>query len=342
MANFGMYEWKRGVKLKGDDGRTPIEGVDFVIPKAIKGEDGKTPIKGTDYFTDEEISSIKESITPVKGRDYFDGNNGSPDTGFDIVDKISKLEGDDRLSFDVLKDTPTFQQLRKDISSRDYDLVELKDVSVSSPSNGQVLKYNSSTGKWGNGTDSSNAPGGADKQVQFNDGGIFGTDADFTYDKDTNTLSISGGILSVNEIVDATWNGDVITLDKGGTGQNLNDPNADSLMGWDDTDGSVGFWSLGDGLVYDHTTHTLSVDDLFVKIEGDTMTGDLVGTDFVKTRSGTITRTGDYISSIEKTGGRTVTITRDGSNYITSATDGTRTWTFTRNGSNQITSWSVA
>lgn len=337
-----MYEWKRGVKLKGEDGKTPVEGVDFVIPEPMKGEDGKTPIKGTDYFTDDEISSFKESVTPVKGRDYFDGADGSPDTGNDIVNKISKLKGDDRLSFDVLKDTPTFQQLRKDISSRDYDLVELKDVSITSPSNGQVLKYNSSTNIWENGVDSSGAPGGADTQVQFNDGGAFGVDADFTYNKTTNTLAISGGILSVNEIVDATWSGDLITLGKGGTGQNLNDPNADSIMGWDDTDGSVGFWSLGNGLIYDHQSHTMGVDDLFVKIEGDTMDGDLVGTDFVKTRSGTITRTGDYISSIEKTGGRTVTITRDADNFITSANDGTRSWTFTRNGSNQITSWSVA
>lgn len=294
-----MYEWKRGVKLKGDDGRTPIEGVDFVIPKAIKGEDGKTPIKGTDYFTDEEISSIKESITPVKGRDYFDGNNGSPDTGFDIVDKISKLEGDDRLSFDVLKDTPTFQQLRRDISSRDYDLVELKDVSVSSPSNGQVLKYNSSTGKWGNGTDSSNAPGGANKQAQFNQDGIFGTDPLYTYDKDTQTLSVVN--FSANLITDATWDGDVITMDKGGTGQNLNDPGADSLMGWDEADGAIGFWSLGNGLVYDTVGNSLSVDDTvflsiadantnYLRLDGtnDPITGDVTFNDNVDLEFGSV------------------------------------------------------
>lgn len=80
----------------------------------------------------------------------------------------------------------------------------------------------------------------------------------------------------------------------------------------------------------------------YVDETGDTMTGDLIGTDFVSTRSGTITYTGDYISEIAKTGGRTITFTRDGSGYITSATDGTRTWTYTRDGSNRITDWSVA
>jgi hypothetical protein len=77
-----------------------------------------------------------------------------------------------------------------------------------------------------------------------------------------------------------------------------------------------------------------------VNITGDTMTGDLIGTDFVRTRSGTITRSGGYISTIALTGGRTLTIFRT-SGYISSATDGTRTWTYTRDINNNIISWSV-
>jgi hypothetical protein len=70
------------------------------------------------------------------------------------------------------------------------------------------------------------------------------------------------------------------------------------------------------------------------------LTVDLVGTDFIKTRSGSITRASGYVSEIAKTSGRTITVTRtDG--YISSISDGTRTWTFTRNGDNQITDWSV-
>jgi len=76
---------------------------------------------------------------------------------------------------------------------------------------------------------------------------------------------------------------------------------------------------------------------------GDVMTGDLIGTDFVKNRSGIITRDGDgFIASVTKTGGRILTITRDANDYIASITDATRTWTFTRNGNNQITNWTVA
>jgi len=59
--------------------------------------------------------------------------------------------------------------------------------------------------------------------------------------------------------------------------------------------------------------------------------------------SGTIMRNAsNYITSIAKTGGRTITPTRDGNGYISSITDGTKTWTFTRNASNLITGWSVA
>ena len=60
------------------------------------------------------------------------------------------------------------------------------------------------------------------------------------------------------------------------------------------------------------------------------------------TPDGTITRTGDYISSIVKSDGVTWTITRDVNNYIESVTDGSKTWTYTRDGNNQITSWAVA
>ena len=38
----------------------------------------------------------------------------------------------------------------------------------------------------------STSPGGSDTQVQFNDGGSFGADSDFTYNKTTNSLSVTG------------------------------------------------------------------------------------------------------------------------------------------------------
>ncbi len=56
---------------------------------------------------------------------------------------------------------------------------------------------------------------------------------------------------------------------------------------------------------------------------------------------GTITRTGDSISSIALGSGKSFTISRDGNGSISAITDGTLTWTFTRNDDNQIESWTV-
>jgi len=50
----------------------------------------------------------------------------------------------------------------------------------------------------------------------------------------------------------------VLPLANGGTGSNLSDPGANKIVGWDDTDNSIGFWTIGTGLSYDHSTHTLS------------------------------------------------------------------------------------
>jgi len=57
---------------------------------------------------------------------------------------------------------------------------------------GQVLSTNgSATLSWAT-PSSGGTPGGSTTQVQFNDAGSFGGDADFTWDKTTNTLTIAG------------------------------------------------------------------------------------------------------------------------------------------------------
>lgn len=52
----------------------------------------------------------------------------------------------------------------------------------------------------------------------------------------------------------------VLPLAKGGTNAALTDPGFNAIMGWDDTDNAVSFWTIGDGISYDHATHTISSD----------------------------------------------------------------------------------
>lgn len=92
---------------------------------------------------------------------------------------------------------------------------------------------------------------------------------------------------------------------------------------------------------YSIFSETASYSPNHIKKSGDTATGDIIGTDFVKTRSGTVTRDiNGNILSVALTGGRTINITRT-AELISSVTDGARTWTYTRNLEDLITGWVV-
>lgn len=45
-------------------------------PQGPKGNDGYTPVKGVDYFDGAPGAAGKDGYTPVKGVDYFDGKDG--------------------------------------------------------------------------------------------------------------------------------------------------------------------------------------------------------------------------------------------------------------------------
>jgi microcystin-dependent protein len=76
----------------------------------------------------------------------------------------------------------------------------LFDGSSSSGVNGYVLQTTSTGVQWVAtstlGISSGGTPGGSDTQIQFNDGGSFGGDSDFTWNKTTNKLTINGSIES--------------------------------------------------------------------------------------------------------------------------------------------------
>lgn len=162
---------------RGEMGPKPEKEKDYFTAEEIAGfKKDVTPVKGEDYFTDKEILEFVESATPVKGKDYFDGKegkpgytpvknkdyfdgkegpmgpvgkgipglpgkDGSPDSGDDIVKKLSDLPEERQLSFNKLKDIPN---IFKKQSSRDYDFIELKDAPHSYAGQaGKVVKVRS-------------------------------------------------------------------------------------------------------------------------------------------------------------------------------------------------------
>lgn len=165
--------------------------VELVKDRIPTPEDGKSPVRGEDYFTDADVSSMvadilsqvqvvngkdgKDGVTPtidhaaiakkVMGKIQLpkDGKDGSPDTATDIVSKLTALPQGQRLSYDWLDDLPNLATFRGKLgttASRDYDLAELKDVTLTNPTNGQVLSYNSTFRKWINAAPSGGGGGG--------------------------------------------------------------------------------------------------------------------------------------------------------------------------------------
>ena len=85
------------------------------------------------------------------------------------------------------------------------------------PTNGQVYVYNSGSAKWEPQTPSGGGgtPGGANKQVQYNDSGSFGAEAGFEYDKTTNELTVPDLIdsgLTASEIVGTNASKKLVSL----------------------------------------------------------------------------------------------------------------------------------
>lgn len=106
---------------KGDDGKTPIAGVDFPLPEngmdGRDGEDGRDGVSpNPDLIVQEVLAKVppakdgrdgRDGYTPIKDKDYFDGNDGSPDTPGQIKGKLESLKDDERLDASAIKNLPT-------------------------------------------------------------------------------------------------------------------------------------------------------------------------------------------------------------------------------------------
>lgn len=77
----------------------------------------------------------------------------------------------------------------------------------------------------------------------------------------TGNVVISGGVGTISswgKVGLTTHVSGILPLANGGTAANLTDPNAHTIMGWDDTSNAVRFFTIGSGLTYTQATNTLS------------------------------------------------------------------------------------
>lgn len=196
---------------------TPVKGSDYFTEREIKQfKKEVTPIKGSDYLTKEEIENFKKWVTPKKGVDYFDGLPGQPGEKGDKGDKIKHRWIGTQLQFEnpdgswgdaveLRQGLYTMEPQRHIGRGGGLPLTTKGDIVVFNGSEAvrlpvgsdtQVLTVDSSTStglKWAAPSGGSGTPGGSDTQVQFNDGGSFGGDSGFTWNKTTDTLTVGAG-----------------------------------------------------------------------------------------------------------------------------------------------------
>lgn len=197
--------------LKGQDGKTPELGVDYLTPEQQQsalemirpkkgvdyqdgnpGTDGYTPIKGLDYFTDDEVAEVTRNATPVKGRDYYtaeeaadfkkqatpvkgvDYKDGENPTPAQFIEVVKALKG---------KDAAAFSQI---VGSK-IDISHVRNAG-SFIFNGK--KYGVEELMHGGGSGGGGTPGGNQFDVQLNNGvgGFSGSD----------NLNFQSGYLTIN------------------------------------------------------------------------------------------------------------------------------------------------
>jgi len=100
--------------------------------------------------------------------------------------QVVTIKGDGS-GFETKNDVPTYTSTARDALTN----VPTNHIIYNSTA-ASFQKYNGAT--WDNigGGGGGGTPGGSDTQVQFNDGGSFGGDAGFTYDKTTDSLTLAG------------------------------------------------------------------------------------------------------------------------------------------------------
>ena len=258
----------------GNDGYTPERGKDYwtendkkelideiwkkvVIPTP---KDGITPEAGIDYPSYQEVQTwVEDAVASIPRPKEVDlvkvadavlkmvvipapipgapGKDGSPDTPENIKEKLESLKGDDRLDARAIKNLPKTQIGG---GHGPNSLKHLEDVNISSPTNGQTISYQSSTGKWVN----SSVASGSGHTIQ---------DEGTPLTARTNLNFVGAGVAVTD---DAGNDATVVTISSGGSG--------DVSKVGTPVNNQVGVWT-GDGtiegdtaLTFDTATDTLS------------------------------------------------------------------------------------
>jgi len=203
-----------------------------------------------DDVTDDNV----ESMTTAGGAGTAPISDGAGNlTMTDVLTEIeldTEAELEDQLS-DVTNVFTNNDGSLSDDDLSDNNLTDLSDVTITSPSNSQVLKYNSTSGKWENATDDT----GTDSADDLSDNSINDlSDVDTTGWATNKLLKFdASGNLVVGDDNNTTYSagtgldliGTTFSLSHLGL-ENLTAPNANRLLYWNDTTNATAWLDYSD------------------------------------------------------------------------------------------------
>lgn len=170
----------------------------------------KDGLPGKDADEEYIISEVLNRIELPEQKEY------EYDTGEDIVEKINQLSTDEKYQIDWshIKNAPEATGGRLGSTAR--NLWQLNDVTLTDVTNDQVLKYNSTTRQWENGTGGGGGgtPGGSSGQVQYNNAGSFGGITGVTSNGTTMTFT---GVSLFTQYIQGSTSAGVEILSNSGT-----------------------------------------------------------------------------------------------------------------------------
>lgn len=236
--NTTTYRGAKGEKGDEPSNERLIEIIKPLIPEVSNGKDGKDADE--EAITDRvleivlpEIPTVEEIVAlipvPTNGINGRDGKDGLDAEDIDqekiigaVVNRIeipeipkpySAKEIKEKLlevglKFDELKEKPDLEALMQRVNqaSKTVSFKELDDVSLTSPTNGQVPIYNSTTGKWENGTSGGGAVDSVNSQT-----GVVVLDADDIDDTSTAHKFVAAGDVTKLGNLSGTNTGDNAT-----------------------------------------------------------------------------------------------------------------------------------
>lgn len=194
--------------IKGDKGDRGEKGDSIVGEKGAKGDKGDRGEDGKDGAQGQkgDKGDKGESIVGPQGLEGKQGARGAKGDKGDIGKTPDVSKFIEELRGEIAKDIDQRAETLRKVSSRDYDLTELKDVTITSPTTNQVLKYDGT--KWVNG---SGGGGGGGHTIQdegvsltqrtnlnFVGAGVTATDGGAG--PDSTIITIPGGVASTRAI----------------------------------------------------------------------------------------------------------------------------------------------